>query len=183
MPEALPHSHGRRAPLFPLYCGRQPHRRHHRRGHSPPCRGPAAIGHHRSNSPHPRDPHHPPVLRHRLPAKEPDPRRRTAAGLAAGRTPVEPPPSSMSLTPSAPPSPWCAGPRHGAVPRRRPARLGQLGRKRARPRALAPAGPKSPPAQLAGNPFPFLFSLFFFPFSHIYLDANILCTKNSLNKL
>jgi hypothetical protein len=34
---------------FPLYCGQQPHRRHHRCGHPPPCRGPAAIGPRRSN--------------------------------------------------------------------------------------------------------------------------------------
>jgi hypothetical protein len=169
---------------FPPYCGRQPHRRHHHRGHPPPCRGPAAIGHRRSNSAHPRDPHHPPVLRHHLPAVEPDQRRRTAAGLAAGRTPVELPPlPPLSSTPSATPSPWRVGPAPRRRPRRRPAQLGQLGRKRTRPRALAPAGPKSPPAQLAGNPFSFFFSLFFFPFSHIYLDANILCTKNSLNKL
>jgi hypothetical protein len=175
MPEAPPHSHGHRVPLLPLYCGR----RHHRRGHPPPYRGPAAIGHLRSNSPHPRDPHHLPVLRHHFPAKEPAPRRRTAAGLAAGRAP----PSSVSLTSSTTPLPDVWAPRHGAVPRRRPAQMGQLGRKRTRARALAPGGPKSPLAQLAENPFSFFFSLFFFPFSHIYLDANILCTKNSLNKL
>jgi hypothetical protein len=65
-----------------------------------------------------------------------------------------------------------------------PSQLGQLGRKRARARASAPSGPKSPPlAQLAGEFLLFFFSYFFFSFSHIYLDANILCTKNCLNKL
>jgi hypothetical protein len=44
-------------------------------------------------------------------------------------------------------------------------------------------GQKSPPTQLAGEFLLFFFSLFFSPFSHIYLDANILCTKNCLNKL
>jgi hypothetical protein len=92
MLEALPHSHDHKAPLFPSYCARQPHRRHHRRGHPPPCRGLAAIGPHRSNWPHPRDPLHPPVPRHCLPAVEPDQRRRTAAGFRrrpdSGRTPL-----------------------------------------------------------------------------------------------
>ena len=136
MLEAPPHSHGHRAPLFPLYCGRQPHRRHHRRGHPPPCRGPAAIGHRRSNSAHPRDPHHPPVLRHHLPAVEPDQQRRTAVGLAAGRTPVELPPlPPLPSTPSATPSPWRVGP----APRRRPLPS---------PRAAEPTGPKAhPPAR------------------------------------
>ena len=59
-----------------------------------------------------------------------------------------------------------------------------LGRKRARARAPVLSGPKSPPlAQSAGEFLLFFFSYFFFSFSHIYLDANILCTKNCLNKL
>jgi hypothetical protein len=184
MPEAPPHSHGHRAPPPPLYCGRQPHRRHNRRGHPPSCRGPAAIGPRRKNSPHPRDPHPPLVLRQHLPAVEPDQRRRTAAGLAADRTPVELPPlPPLPSTPSATPSPWHVGP----APRRRPPPS---------PHAAGPSEPKArqpararanwtkiPPAWLAGKSFIFFLSHFFFPFSHIYLDTNILCTKNSLNKL
>jgi hypothetical protein len=71
------------------------------------------------------------------------------------------------------------GPRYGAVLAVVPSQLGRLGRKRARARARAPCGPKSPPAQLDGESFFF----FLFSFSHIYLDTNILCTKNCLNKL
>ena len=166
MLEAPPHSHDHRAPLFPLYCGRQPHRRHHRHGHPPPCRRPAAIGPRGPNSPHPRDPLHPPVLRNRFPAKEPDPRRRTAAGLAAGRTPVEPPlPPCRQRRQPLPVS----GVRARATAPS-PARLGQVGRKRARPRALAPTGPKSPPPSPASwkilslFPFPFLFPIFTYIF-------------------
>jgi hypothetical protein len=170
MPRAPPHSHGHDTPLPPLYCGRKPHRRHHRRGHPPPCRGPAAIGPRRRNSSHPRDPHQPPMLRHRFPTAKPDRRQRTAAGLAADRPRSSPHPPSVPLTPF--PSPPLSGVRARAVapfPRRRPARLGQVGRKHARPLALAPFGPKSPPAQLAVKFFLFFFSLFFFPFSHIYI--------------
>jgi hypothetical protein len=75
------------------------------------------------------------------------------------------------------------GPRYGAVPAPASSLLGRLGRKRARACAPALCGPKSPLAQLAGELFLFFFSYFFFPFSHIYLDANILCTKNCLNTL
>jgi hypothetical protein len=184
MLEAPPHSHGHRTPLFPLYCGRQPHRRHHHRGHSPPCRGPTAIGHRRSNSPHPRDPLHPPVLHHRFPAKEPDPRRRTAAGLVADRTPVEPPlPPCRQRRQSLPLSGVRA---HATAPSTAVAPHSWANWAASTPaRALAPGGPKSPPAQLAGNSFFFFFSHFFSPFSYIYvyLYADILCTKNSLNKL
>ena len=136
MPEAPPHSHGHRTPLLPLYYGRQPHRRHHRRGHPPPCRGPAAIGPRRRNSPHPRDPHQPPMLHHRFPTAKPDQRRRIAAGLAADRTPVELPPLPLlPSTSSATPSPWRVGP----APRRRPPPS---------PRAAGPTGPKAhPPAR------------------------------------
>jgi hypothetical protein len=168
MLEAPPHSHGHRAPLFPLYCGRQPHRRHHRHGHSPPCHGPAAIGHRRSNSPHPRDPLHPPVLRHRFPAKEPDPRRRTAAGLAAGRTPVEPP-FLRAVNAVSPSLSLACGP----APQRRPPPS---------PRTAGPTGPQAHPrararawwAKIPPGPaswkflflflFPFLFPIFIYIF-------------------
>ena len=181
MPEAPPHSHGRRPPLFPLYCGRQPHRRHHRRGHPPPCRGPAAIGPRRRNSPHPCDPHQPPMLRHRFPIARPDRRRRTAAELAADRPRSSPRPSLCVVNAVLPPSLWRAGPRRSpAVAPRGWARWAESAPARSRWRLL---GQKSPRPSWLENSFSFSFSLFFFPFSHIYLDANILCTKNSLNKL
>jgi hypothetical protein len=115
MPRALPHSHGHDTPLPPLYCGRKPHRRHHRRGHPPPRRGPAAIGPRRRNSPHPRDPHQPPMLRHRFPTAKPDRRRRTAAGLAADQPRSSPRPPSVLLTPF--PSPLSLA--CGTTPQRR----------------------------------------------------------------
>jgi hypothetical protein len=171
MPEAPPHSHGHRAPLFPLNCGWQPHRRHHRRGHPPPCRGPAAIGHRRSNSPHPRDPLHPPVLRHRFPAEEPDPQRRTAAGLATDRNPVEPPPFLRAVNAVSPSFSLACGP----APRRRPPPSLPRGwanwATSTPPRALAPGGPKSPPPPgpaswkfLSFFLFPFLFPIFIYIF-------------------
>jgi hypothetical protein len=67
--------------------------------------------------------------------------------------------------------------------RRLPAHGPQLGRKRARASALAPGWAEIPPAQLAGISFFFFFSHLFSPFSYIYLYADILCTKNSPNKL
>jgi hypothetical protein len=123
------------------------------------------------------------VLRHRFPGKGPDQRRRAAAGFAAGRTPVEISPPSVAVNAVSPlslPGLWARA--TAPFPAVAPSQLGQLGRKRAR--ALAPSGPKSPPlAQLARNTFSFFFSHFFSPFSHICLYAEILCTKNSLNKL
>jgi hypothetical protein len=73
------------------------------------------------------------------------------------------------------------GPRYGVVPAAVPSQMGRLGRKLAR--ARVPCGPKSPPAQLDGESLFFFFSYFLLSFSHIYLDTNILCTKNCLNKL
>jgi hypothetical protein len=162
MLEAPPHSHGHKATLFPSYCARQPHRRHHRRGHPPPRRGSTAIGPRRSNWPHPRDPLHPPVPRHRLPVEEPDRRQRTAAGFATGRTPVETPLPPLLSTSSAPslsvacgPAPRCHSP--PSLPRSWASWAAS---------ALAPewAEIPPPPAQLAGNSFFFFFS----PFSYIY---------------
>jgi hypothetical protein len=167
MLEAPPHSHGHRAPLFPIYCGRQPHRRHHRRGHSPPYRGPAAIGHRRSNSPHPRDPFTRPCF-----ATASPPKNRTHGGEPPRDSPPagprsSPPLSSVSSTPSAPPSLWRAGPRHGAVPRRRPAQLGQLGRKHAPARARAWWAEIPPRPSLLEIPFSFF--PISFPHFHIYI--------------
>jgi hypothetical protein len=64
-----------------------------------------------------------------------------------------------------------------------PSLLGQLGRKRARARAHAQVGRNPPSPARQETPFSFYFSSFLFPFSHIELYANILCTKNSSNKL
>jgi hypothetical protein len=171
MPRAPPHSHVHDTPLPPLNCGRKPHRRLHRRGRPPPCRGPAAIGPRRQNSPHPCDPHLPPMLRHRFPIAKPDRRWRTAAELAVDRprsSPFLPPP--LPSTPSAPLSPWLVGPRYGAVPRRRSLAAGPAGpQARLRPRARAEWAEIPPPlAQSAGEFLLFFFSYFFFSFSHIY---------------
>jgi hypothetical protein len=179
MAEAPPHAHDHRAPLCLPYRGRKPHRRLRRRGHPPLRRGPAAIGPRRPNSPHPCDPLCPPVLRHRFPAREPDRRRRTAAKFAADRPRSSLSPLRCRVTPLAPPSlpGWWARATASSPP--------PLPRCWADWAASAPAlgGPKSPLAQLAGEFLLFFFSYFFFSFSHIYLDANILCTKNCLNKL
>jgi hypothetical protein len=133
MAEAPPHAHDHRAPLCLPYRGRKTHRRLRRRGHPPLRRGPAAIGPRRPNSPHPCDPLHSPVLRHRFPAREPDRRRRTVAEFAADRprSSLSPPPLRRRVTPSAPLSPWLVGPRYGAVPAPASSLLGRLGRKRA----------------------------------------------------
>jgi hypothetical protein len=180
MAEAPPHAHNHRAPLCPPYRGRKPHRRLHRRGHPPLRRGPAAIGPRRPNSPHPRDPLHPPVLRHHFPAKEPDRRRRTAAEFAAGRALSLPP---LASTPLAPSLSLAGGPTLRRRPRRRSLAAGPAGpqaRPRPRVRAKWAEIPPGPVSWRIPSLFPFLF---LFSFSHICLDANILCTKNCLNKL
>jgi hypothetical protein len=183
MAEAPPHAHEHRAPLCLLYRGRKPHRRLRRRGHPPLRRGPAAIGPRRPNSPHHRDPLHPLVLRHHFPAREPDRRRRTAAEFAADR-----PRSSLSSPPPlpsnavSPPLSLAGGPALRRRPRRRSLAAGPAG-PQARPRPRAEWAKISPLAQLGGEFLFFFFSYFLFSFSHIYLDANILCTKNCLNKL
>jgi hypothetical protein len=186
MAEAPPHAHDHRAPLCLPYRGRKPHRRLRRRGHPPLRRGPAAIGPRRPNSPHPRNPLHPPVLRHHFPAREPDRRRRTVAEFAADRprsslsppllpsNAVSPPPSlpgwwARATAPSPPPLPRCWADWAASAPA--PASARRVGRN------------PPPLAQFAGEFLFFFFSYFFFSFSHIYLDANILCTKNCLNKL
>jgi hypothetical protein len=71
-------------------------------------------------------------------------------------------------------------PRHSAVPCRSPRCWASWAASRAR----ALGGPKSPSrAQQGRKSFFFLFSHFFSHFSHIELYANILCTKNSSNKI
>jgi hypothetical protein len=143
MLKAPPHSHGHNAPLSPSYCARQPHRQHHRRGHPPPRHGPAAIGPRRSNWPHPCDRLPLPVPRHRLPAAEPEPRRRTATDSIAGRTPVEPPSLRCRPRREPPLSPWLVGPRHDAVPRRRSLAAGPTG-PQVRPRWVGRNRPPRP---------------------------------------
>jgi hypothetical protein len=123
------------------------------------------------------------MLRHHFPVAKPDRRRRTAAELAVDRPRSSPFPPSVAVNAVSPPSlpGWwaCAT---APSPAAAPSQLGQLGRKCARAPALS--GPKSPPlAQSAGEFLPFFLFYFFSSFSHIYLDANILCIKNGLNKL
>jgi hypothetical protein len=185
VPRAPPHFHVHDTPLPPLNYVRKTHRRLRRRGHPPPCRGPAALGPRRRNSPRPCDPHLPLMLRHHYPLAKPDRRRRTVAKLAVDRprSSLFPPPPSVAVNAVSPPSlpGWWAR-ATAPPPAVAPSQLGQLGHKRARAPVLS--GPKSPPlAQSAGEFLLLFFSYFFFSFSHIYLDANILCTKNCLNKL
>jgi hypothetical protein len=140
MAEAPPHAHDHRAPLCLPYRGRKTHRRLRRRGHPPLRRGPAAIGPRRPNSPHPCDPLHPPVLRHRFPAREPDRRRRTVVEFAADRprSSLSPPPPSPSNAVS-PPLSLAGGP---AL------------RRHSRPLFLAagPTGPQARPRWVGRNP-------------------------------
>jgi hypothetical protein len=119
------------------------------------------------------------MLRHRFPVAKPDRRRRTAAELAVDRPRSSPfPPPSVAVNAVSPPSlpGWWAR-ATAPSPTVAPSQLGQLGRKRARARAPALSGPKSPLAQSAGEFLLFFLFYFFSSFSHIYLDANILCTK------
>jgi hypothetical protein len=169
MPRAPPHSHVHDTPLPPLNYGRKPHRRLHRRGHPPPCRGPAAIGPRRRNSPHPCDPHPPPMLRHRFPVAKPDRWRRTAAELAADRPRSSPfPPPPLPSTPSAPLSPWLVGPRYGAVPRRRSLAAGPAG-PQARPRVRAEWAEIPSPGPVSWRiPSLFLFLFLFLIFTYIF---------------
>jgi hypothetical protein len=84
--------------------------------------------------------------------------------------------ASSPLTPFPPPR-WHVGPR----PRCRPCTVPRWWA--TCPRASALGWDEIPPTQLAGNPFSFSFFHFFFLFSCIYAYIDILCTKNSLNKL
>jgi hypothetical protein len=121
--------------------------------------------------PTPHDPLPLPVPRHRSPAIEPDPRRRTAAGFHRRLSPGRLPPPVVVQTSSAPSLSLACGP----APRRRPplspplvGRVGHLHAwLHARSRLAGPTPP--PPAQLARNPFFFSFPIFFSPFSYIYI--------------
>jgi hypothetical protein len=115
---------------------------------------------------------------------EPDRRRRTAAEFAVDRPrSILFPPLRSQVTPSAPSLPgWWA---RATAPSPPPLPRSWAGWAASAP-APAPArrvGRNSPLAQLDGEFLFFFSSYFLFSFSHIYLDANILCTKNRLNKL
>jgi hypothetical protein len=168
MPRAPPHSLVHGTPLPPLNYGRKTHRRLRCRGHPPPCRGPAAIGPRRRNSPRPCDPHLPPVLRHRFPVAKPDRRRRTATELTVDRPRSSPFPPSVAANAVSPPSlpGWWARATVSS-PAVAPSQLGQLGRKRACARAEWAEIPSPGPVSWR------IPSLFLFPFSfshfHIYI--------------
>jgi hypothetical protein len=169
MAKAPPHTRDHSTPLCPPCHGRKPHRRLRRRGRPPLRRGPAAIGPHRPNSPHHRDPLQPPVLRHPFPARGPDRRRRTAVELTADRPGRAPPSPPLPVAPSAPPLSLAGGPALRRRPRRRPLAAGPLGRKaplRPRPHAL---WAKIPPGSVEWRtPFLFLFPIFLSHF-HIHI--------------
>jgi hypothetical protein len=182
--EAPPHTHGHRAPLPTSYCTRQPHRRPHRRGHPPPRRGPAALGPAGQIDPTP-------VIACPRPCSTTTspPRNRTRGGEPPRITTTDRTPVDLPLPPL-PPAPlnslplagmWA--PHRSAGPPVLPRCWANWAASRAA-RALAPGWAEIPPDPARQeNPFSFLFSLFFSHFSHIELYANILCTKNSSNKL
>jgi hypothetical protein len=125
----------------------------------------------------------PPVPHHHLPAVEPDPRRRTAADFHHRSDSGRPPPPSVTARAVKPPPPrWHVGPVTQRRPPPSPRCWANWAASRTRARSRQ-GGPKSPPAQQGRKSFSFLFSHFFSHFSHIELYANILCTKNSSNKL
>jgi hypothetical protein len=169
MAEAPPHARDHWTPLCQPCRGQKPHRRLRRRGHPPLRRGPAAIGPRRPNSPHPRDPLHPPVLRHHFPAREPDRRWRTAAEFAADRPRSSPTPLCCRVTPLAPLSLSLAGgPALRRRPRRRSLAAGPAG-PQARPRPRAEWARNPPLAQLDGEfLFFFLFLFLFLIFTYIF---------------
>jgi hypothetical protein len=164
MPRAPPHSHVHDTPLPQLNYVRKTHRRLRRRGHPPPCRGPAAIGPHRRNSPRPCDPHLPPMLRHRFPVAKPDRRRRTAVELAVDRPRSSPFPPLRCRQRRQPPSlpGWWA---HATAPSpaAAPSQLGQLGRKRARAEWAEIPSP-GPVSWRIPSLFPFLFLFLIFTY-------------------
>jgi hypothetical protein len=169
MTEAPPHAHDHRAPLCLPYRGRKPHRWLRRRGHPPLRRGPVAIGPRRPNSPHPCDPLHPPVLRHRLPAREPDRRRRTAVEFAADRprSSLSPPPLPSNAV--SPPLSLAGGPALQRRPRPRFLAAGPTRSQARRARAPALSGPKSPHGPVSWRILSlFLFLFLFLIFTYIF---------------
>jgi hypothetical protein len=173
MLEAPPHTHGHRALLSPSYYARQPHRRHHRRGHPPPRRGPVAIGPRRSNWPTP-------VIacpRLCLATASP-PQNRNHDGEPPRIPPsaelrsTHPPPSVVvhAVNPP-PPSLACGSHATAPSPAVSPSLLGQLGRKHAPARALAPGWAEIPPGPVRQETP----SLFIFPFLFPFFSYRIIC--------
>jgi hypothetical protein len=123
--------------------------------------------------------------RHHSSVAKPGSRRRTAADFTGGRADRFAPPLSPAPRCYPPPLADAWAHAHGVRPRRAaPLWAGWAAYpcSRARPRSLGEIPP--PPAQLAENSFSFSFFPFLFPiFIYIYLYTDILCTKNSLNKL
>jgi hypothetical protein len=111
-----------------------------------------------------------------------DPGGEPPLGLTGDRAPTGSPPVTPNVFPS--PPHWHVGPRPRHRPRTVPPLAGQVGRLPTRPRAPALSWAKFPLGLASrGNPFLFSFFHFLFLFSHIFTYIDILCTKNSLNKL
>jgi hypothetical protein len=127
-------------------------------------------------------PYPPLVLGHHPVHQELDHRRGTAIGFTGDRfsPAADCSPSPLTLSPLSLSGVWART--HG-VRRAVPAPREPYGPIWPRRRTPAPDQAEIPPGRLTWNSFSFSFSHFFFPFSHIYLYADILCTKNSLNKL
>jgi hypothetical protein len=172
MLEAPPHTHGHRALLSPSYYARQPHRRHHRRGHPPPRRGPVAIGPRRSNWPTP-------VIacpRLCLATASP-PQNRNHDGEPPRIPPsaelrsTHPPPSVAVHAVKPSPSLAC-GPRATAPsPAVSPRCWASWAASAPAHAHLRPGGPKSPRPSKAGNSF----SFFYFPFYFPIFSYRIIC--------
>jgi hypothetical protein len=157
---------------------------------SPP-RTPATVP--RTGRPRPPQAKFAPPLRSSSTTHAPPPLPRRKTGPTAENRRGSPPPVEPRSSPSPlrcrqrrqhPPLSLAGGP---TPPRRPPPspphRWASWAVSLARASARAQVGRKSPPAHRERKSFFFFFSHFLFPFSHIYLYADILCTKNSLNKL
>jgi hypothetical protein len=151
------------------------------RGRLPPRRGPAVPSALRPNWPHHRNPLPRPCLAPTPSLQNRDPGGEPPWGLTGGQAPTGSPPSPPITPPNDVPSLslWHVGPHPQSRPRVVPPLAGQVGRLPARPRARPPARP-NPPRGPANRKF---FILFFSIFLYICIYIDILCTKNSLNKL
>jgi hypothetical protein len=101
--------------LLFAYCARKPRRRLHFHERPPPRHGPATPGTLRPNWTYPHDPLPPLVLRHHSLVAEPEPQRRTAAGLHRRSSPGRFAPLSP-LHAVSPPSSGTWAHAHGIVP-------------------------------------------------------------------
>jgi hypothetical protein len=120
-------------------------------------------------------------------ATAPPPRNRTHGGepsrdFTGGRAPVDLPPPSLSraVKPPSLADVWACATAPSPVVS---LAIGPAGPPAAPARALAPEWAKIPPGPSSRKTLFFFFFSFLFPFSYIELYADILCTKNSLNKL